>query len=58
MRDKQRAVVEGLNMIKRHTRRSQANPNGAIIEREGSIHISNLMRAELYDARQKAKAAK
>ena len=58
MRDKQRAVVEGLNMIKRHTRRSQANPNGAIIEREGSIHISNLMRAELYDARKKAKAAK
>lgn len=57
MRDKERAVVEGLNLIKRHTRRSQLNPNGAIIEREGSIHISNLMRVELYDARRKNKEA-
>lgn len=56
MHDKGRAVVEGLNLIKRHTRRSQANPNGAIIEREGSIHISNLMRAEIYDARKSGKA--
>lgn len=55
--DKQRAVVEGLNLIKRHTRRSQAHPNGAIIEREGTIHISNLMRAEIYDARRNKKAA-
>ena len=43
---KQRAIVEGLHMIKRHTRKSQQNPNGAIIEREGTIHLSNLMRAE------------
>jgi large subunit ribosomal protein L24 len=43
---KQRAIVEGLQMIKRHTRKSQQNPNGAIIEREGTIHISNLMKAE------------
>jgi large subunit ribosomal protein L24 len=42
----QRAIVEGLHMIKRHTRKSQQHPNGAIIEREGTVHISNLMRAE------------
>jgi len=43
---KQRAIIEGLQMIKRHTRKSQQHPNGAIIEREGTIHISNLMKAE------------
>jgi len=48
---KQRAIVEGVKMIKRHTRKNQANPNGAIIEREGTVHLSNLMRAEKFDAR-------
>lgn len=43
---KQRVIVEGLQMIKRHTRKNQQNPNGAIIEREGSIHISNVKKAE------------
>ena len=43
---KQRVVVEGLQMIKKHTRKSQQNPNGAIVEREGSIHISNVKKAE------------
>jgi large subunit ribosomal protein L24 len=38
--------VEGLQMIKRHTRKSQDHPNGAIIEREGSIHISNVKKTE------------
>ncbi|MCB1055002.1 MAG: 50S ribosomal protein L24 [Acidobacteria bacterium] len=42
--DKGRAVVEGVNMIKRHTR---PNPNrqvqGGIVEREAPVHISNLM---------------
>jgi len=42
---KSRVVVEGLQMIKKHTRKSQQNPNGAIIEREGSIHISNVKKA-------------
>ena len=46
MTDKQRVVVEGLQMVKKHTRKSQQNPNGAIIEREGSIHISNVKKAE------------
>ena len=48
---KNRAIVEGLKMIKRHTRKSQQYPQGAIVEREGSIHVSNLMKAEVFDAR-------
>ena len=48
---KQRVIVEGTHMIKKHMRKSQQYPNGQIIEREGSIHISNVMRADQYDAR-------
>ena len=48
---KERVIVEGLKMIKRHTRKNQNNPNGAIVEREGTIHISNVMRADVFDAR-------
>lgn len=39
---KERLVVEGINMLKRHMRPSQENPQGGIIEKEGSIHISNV----------------
>ena len=49
--DKQRVIVEGLQMIKRHTRKSQQHPQGAIVEREGSIHVSNVMAATKFDAR-------
>jgi len=48
--EKQRVIVEGLQMIKRHTRKNQQNPNGAIVEREGSIHISNVKKAEAVAA--------
>jgi len=48
---KQRVIVEGLQLIKRHTRKSQQHPQGAIVEREGSIHISNVMKAQDFDAR-------
>ncbi len=48
---KQRLIVEGVKMIKRHQRKSQQHPQGAIIEREGSIHMSNVMLAERFDAR-------
>jgi large subunit ribosomal protein L24 len=48
---KERVIVEGIKMIKRHTRKSQQHPQGAIVEREGTIHISNVMKAELFDAR-------
>ena len=47
---KQRVIVEGLQMIKKHERKSQQNPNGAIVEREGSIHISNVKKAEAVAA--------
>ncbi len=48
---KERVLVEGVHMIKRHTRKSQQHPQGAIVEREGPIHISNVMKADRYDAR-------
>jgi large subunit ribosomal protein L24 len=48
---KERVIVEGARMIKRHMRKSQTHPQGAIVEREGSIHISNVMKAAEYDAR-------
>ncbi len=47
---KQRVIVEGAHMIKKHMRKNQQNPQGAIVEREGSIHISNVMKAEAFDA--------
>jgi large subunit ribosomal protein L24 len=45
-KDKQRVLIEGVNFIKRHTRPSQQNPQGGIIQREAPIHLSNVM---LYD---------
>lgn len=41
--DKSRALVEGKNMVKRHTKPNQKNQQGGIFEKEASIHISNLM---------------
>ena len=51
LRNKDRVIVEGVKMIKRHTRKSQAHPQGAIVEREGTVHISNVMKADAFDAR-------
>jgi large subunit ribosomal protein L24 len=48
---KQRVIVEGVKMIKKHLRKSQQYPQGKIIEREGSIHISNVMAAARFDER-------
>ena len=58
---KQRARIEGVAMIKRHLRKSQEHPNGTIAEREGSVHVSNLMllaRWEQSKAAKKEPAAK
>ncbi len=41
--EKQRVIVEGVNFIKRHSRPTQQNPQGGIIEKEGPIHASNVM---------------
>ncbi len=54
---KQRARVEGLAMIKKHEKKSEKNPQGAITEREGSIHISNLMLQATFDASKRKKSA-
>ena len=40
---KERVTVKGLNLVKRHTKPTQANPQGGIIEKEGTIHVSNVM---------------
>lgn len=48
---KNRAVVEGLMIIKRHMKKTEENPEGQIVEKEGSIHISNLMLATKWDER-------
>jgi large subunit ribosomal protein L24 len=40
---KYRAFVEGVNMVSKHTKTSAKNPQGGIIKKEASIHISNLM---------------
>ena len=42
-KEKNRAIVEGIRLMKRHTRPTQRDPQGGIIEREAAIHISNLM---------------
>ena len=41
-----RVVVQGINMVQRHTRPSQANPNGGIVNKEASLHISNVAIAD------------
>ena len=46
---KARAIVEKLNMVKRNMRPTQKNPSGGIIDKEASLHISNLM---LYDSKE------
>jgi large subunit ribosomal protein L24 len=38
-----RVLVEGVNMIKKHSKPSQQNPQGGIIEQEAPIHVSNVM---------------
>jgi len=41
--DAHRVIIEGVNIIKRHTRPSQKNPQGGIVQREGTLHVSNVM---------------
>src|SRR5690606_32874539 len=42
LRDKNKAVVEGVNMVSKHTKPSAQNPQGGIVKKEAPIHISNL----------------
>ena len=41
-REKNRAIVEGVNLVSKHTKPSAQNPQGGIIKKEAPIHISNL----------------
>jgi large subunit ribosomal protein L24 len=41
--DKNKALVEGVNIVKRHTKPNATHPNGGIVEQEAPIHLSNLM---------------
>ncbi|MEW8976414.1 MAG: 50S ribosomal protein L24, partial [Exiguobacterium sp.] len=43
MPKKDRVIVEGVNMIKKHSKPSQLNPQGGIVEKEAPIHVSNVM---------------
>ena len=43
---KQRVLIEGVRIIKKHLRKSQDNPSGKIAEREGPVHISNVKLVE------------
>ena len=54
---KDRARIEAVAMVKRHTKKSQEHPQGAIVEREGSVHISNLMLKSVYDLGKRKKKA-
>ena len=54
---KEQVIVEGVRMIKKHQRKSQDQPNGAIIEREGPIHISNVKVVETVASEKKSKKA-
>ena len=41
--EKQRAIVEGVNLVSKHARPSTENPKGGIVKKEAGVHISNLM---------------
>ena len=42
IRDQNKAIIEGINLIKKHAKPSAQNPQGGIVEKEAPIHISNL----------------
>ena len=55
--EKAQVIIEGVRLIKKHQRKTQDNPNGAIVEREGPIHISNVKIVERANS-EKEKAKK
>ncbi len=46
LKDKDRVFVEGINIIKKHERPTQENPQGGVMEKEASIHSSNVLYLE------------
>lgn len=57
LRKKDRVVVEGINMIKKHQKPNNANENGGIFEMEAPIHVSNVKKVET-DAKAKKQEKK
>jgi large subunit ribosomal protein L24 len=55
---KQRVLIEGVRLIKKHLKKSQDNPQGKIAEREGPIHISNVRVLERGERTAKGKGSK
>ncbi len=53
---KNRVLIEGVRLIKKHLRKSQDNPSGKIAEREGPIHISNVKLVEREKEKKKSKS--
>jgi large subunit ribosomal protein L24 len=49
LKKKDGALVEKLNIVKRHEKQSQKNPTGGIVEKEAPIHVSNLMLLDSVD---------
>ena len=49
-KDENKVIVEGVNIVKKHLKPSQANPDGGIVEHEAPIHVSNVA---LYDSKTK-----
>ncbi len=45
-REKSRAIVEGVNLVSKHTKPNASSPQGGIIKKEAPVHISNLMLAD------------
>ncbi len=54
---KQQVLIEGVRLIKKSVRKSQDNPNGAIVTREGPVHISNVKIVETKPKRTKKEKA-
>ena len=50
IKDKNRAIVEGVNLVSKHSKPSAQNPQGGIVKKEASIHISNIALIENGEA--------
>ena len=57
LRDRHRVIIEGVNFIKKASRKTQEQPQGGIVEREGALHISKVMLAADYDSRKTASSS-
>ena len=54
-KEKNKAIVEGINMVSKHTKPSAKSPQGGIVKKEAPIHISNLSKVEETAAKAPAK---